>query len=139
MKTKKYLFPILVIIFVVAVIIAFSLYEKVSALKVNPSAVAQQQTNDIVARVGKLILLPTGETPTVATVSDPSKLADQPFFAKAKAGDEVLLYQNAKEAYLYDPVANKILEVAPINLGDTSAPTPATTPAKTTTTTTKKK
>ena len=134
MKIKIYLFPILVLIFVIAVIVAFSLYEKVSALKTDPNVVAQQQTDDLVARVGKLILLPTGETPTIATVSDPSKLADQPFFAKAKVGDKVLLYQNAKKAYLYDPVANKILEVAPINLGTPATPTPATK-----TTTTKKK
>jgi hypothetical protein len=41
------------------------------------------------------------------------------------------LFPNARKAYLYDPVANKILEVAPINLGDTgpavdSASVPAT-------------
>ena len=72
---------------------------------------------DIVSRAGKLIILPEGEVPTIATVSDPEKLKDQPFFAKAKVGDKVLLYQNARKAYLYDPVNNKILEVAPISLG----------------------
>src|SRR6185437_8321257 len=35
------------------------------------------QTAQIIAEVGALIELPQGETPTVATVTDPSKLAGQ--------------------------------------------------------------
>ena len=33
-----------------------------------------------------------------------------------KNGDKVLIYSQAGKAYLYDPVINKLLEVAPINL-----------------------
>jgi hypothetical protein len=51
-------------------------------------------------------------------ISDPEKLKGQAFFAKAKIGDNVLIYTASKKAYLYDPVANKILEVAPIDFGD---------------------
>ncbi|HVZ24207.1 MAG TPA: hypothetical protein VG871_24210 [Vicinamibacterales bacterium] len=75
---------------------------------------AAREVQDIVARVGRLIELPEGETPTVATVTDPDKLADQPFFANAKKGDDVLLYTKAKKAYLYDPAADKLVDVAPI-------------------------
>jgi len=71
----------------------------------------------IVEKVGRLIELPKGETPTVATVSDPQKLHDQAFFLHAKAGDIVLLYTGAHEAYLYDPVQDKLVEVAPITTG----------------------
>jgi hypothetical protein len=79
-----------------------------------------------------LIILPTSEDPTVATVTDVEKLKDQPFFANAKNGDKVLIYTQAKKAILFDPVANKIVEVAPINIGDstkakTSTPKPVTT------------
>ena len=31
-------------------------------------------------------------------------------------GDKVLIYSNAKKAYLYDPVSDKIINIAPLNL-----------------------
>jgi hypothetical protein len=86
------------------------------------------KSDDMVARVGALIDLPVGETPTIATVSDPSKLEGQAFFAKAKKGDVVLIYTTAREAYLYDPARNKLIEVAPIT---TSTATATTSPAQT--------
>jgi hypothetical protein len=93
-------------------------YRQLSLLKANPEKIAQEELQSIVSRVGKLIALPEGEDPTIATVSDPTLLQSQPFFAKAKAGDKVLLYANAKKAILYDVAANKILEVAPIVIGN---------------------
>ncbi|MBP9669332.1 MAG: hypothetical protein KBE09_03515 [Candidatus Pacebacteria bacterium] len=75
---------------------------------------ALAQVDDLVAEVGRLIVLPENEVPTVATVTEPEKLKDQLFFANAKMGDKVLLYTEAKKAYLYDPVAKKLIEVAPI-------------------------
>lgn len=70
---------------------------------------------DTIARVSELIVLPEGEDPTVATVTDPEKLRDQPFFDNAKAGYRVLLYTKARKAYLYDPEAHRLIEVAPIS------------------------
>lgn len=106
--------------------------QKTEAAKANPQALAQEEVKKVVAEVGKLIALPTGETPTVATVTDITKLKDQPFFAKAKNGDKVLIYSNAKRAILYDPVLKKVLDVAPINVGSSSAQiaTPAAAPKK---------
>ena len=68
--------------------------------------------------VGKIFVLPKNEIPTIATVSDPSALKNQAFFADAKKGDKVLIYTNAKKAILYDPVIKKIINVAPVNTGD---------------------
>lgn len=76
------------------------------------------EVEELVAQVEKLILLPEDEIPTVATVADLEELKDQPFFFHAKVGDKVLLYNNAKKAYLYNPVDNKIIEVAPIGFGN---------------------
>ena len=75
-----------------------------------------EEVEELVAAVGKLIVLPKGEDPTVASVSDPDKLKDQPFFANAKIGDKVLIYTKARKAYLYDPKQNKLLEVAPLTV-----------------------
>lgn len=84
----------------------------------------QQAEAAIVARVGKLVLLPAGETPTIATVSNPDKLRDQPFFANAKEGDKMLVYTIARKVYLYDPVNNILLNVAPLNIDTTTPTTP---------------
>ncbi len=66
------------------------------------------------------MLLPEGETPTVATVSDLKPLKGQAFFAHATVGDKVLIYASAQKAILYNPRDKKIIEVAPISLGSTS-------------------
>jgi hypothetical protein len=54
----------------------------------------------------------------VATVSDASKLQSQQFFAKAQNGDKVLIFTNAKRAVLYRPSTNKVIEYAPVNIGN---------------------
>jgi hypothetical protein len=114
---KKYLLPVLGGLLILLAASTLYFFLQVSNLKQDPEALARKEAEELVAVVGKLILLPKDELPTVATVSDPSKLSDQAFFAKAKVGDKVLLYPNAQKAYLYDPKANRVLEVAPINLG----------------------
>ena len=115
MNIKKFSIPVLLALLVIAIVASLYLYSEVSALKQDPDALAQKEAEELVAIVGKLIILPPNEIPTIATVSDPTKLAGQAFFAKAKVGDKVLLYPTARKAYLYDPKTNKILEVAPIN------------------------
>ncbi len=82
----------------------------------DPAALQARQTQDLVAKVGTLIVLPD-EAPTVATVSDASKVRDQKFFAGAQNGDTLLAYPKAMEAILYRPSQNKIIAVAPIVLG----------------------
>jgi hypothetical protein len=76
-----------------------------------------------IARVRRHIMLPTNETPTLAIVSNVEALKSQAFFANAKNGDKVLVYTNAKKAYLYDPIADVIVEVGPIVITPPS-PTP---------------
>jgi hypothetical protein len=66
------------------------------------------------------MVLPSDEAPALAKVSDPTALGGQSFFKNAKVGDIVLMYQKAARAILYDPVINKILEVAPITTTATS-------------------
>lgn len=112
---KKFLIPILLALLVALSVTAFLLYKKANSLD-SQSPSASNDSDKILASVRSLILLPEGEVPTIATVTDLEKLKDQPFFAKAKIGDKVIMYPKAKKAYLYDSEANKILEVAPIAL-----------------------
>jgi len=77
---------------------------------------------ETIAAVGKLIMLPEGEEPTVATISDIEKLKDQAFFTHAQNGDKVLIYTTAKKAILYRAETNKIIDVAPVNMGGAASP-----------------
>src|SRR3989344_791488 len=104
----------------VAVLISagFSVFfwNEARSLKAIPQRTAQEETQKLLANVSALIVLPEGETPTIATVADPELLKEQPFFANAKTGDQVLIYTNARKAILYNPENNRIVEVAPINI-----------------------
>ena len=96
----------------------FFQYQKTQNLLKNPSVLGANEVKAIVSEVGKLIQLPQNEDPTIATVSDKSKLSDQPFFKSSENGDKVLIYTKSKKAILYRPSISKIIEVAPVNLGD---------------------
>ncbi len=83
----------------------------------------QAEIQSLVKKVGNLIVLPEGEMPTVATVSDPDALKGQAFFEGAKKGDKVLIYTNAKKAILFDPGVGKVVNIAPLSIGNTSTQT----------------
>lgn len=83
------------------------------------------QNQVLISQISKLMELPPGETPTIASVTDKDKLQNQPFFTKAQNGDRVLIYVDAKKAILFRPSLNKIIDVAPVNISSSSAsPTP---------------
>lgn len=107
------------VILVATVSIGFALYlnNQVSSLKNDPARAAQEEIKKYVADISRSVVLPQNETPTLATISDPDKLKDQAFFKKAKKGDKVLIYKNAKKIILYDPEAKKVIEIAPIDVG----------------------
>jgi hypothetical protein len=115
---------VLPVVAVVALALAGYFYSQVRQLKQNPQAIAQQESADLVNKIGKLMVLPAGEVPTVATVSDPEALKDQPFFTLSQKGDKVLIYAQAKKAILYSVLLNKIIDVAPLNIGTQKAVTP---------------
>ena len=79
---------------------------------------AEQESQDLVEKVGKLMELPS-EEPVVATVSDKTKLADQPFFAKAENGDKVLIFSENSVAVIYRESADKIINSGPIAITST--------------------
>ena len=83
----------------------------------DSEAQAKQEAQELVARVSELIVLPE-EEPVIATVADPALLADQPFFTNAQVGDKVLIFNGARKAVLYNPTENRIIEVAPLTIGE---------------------
>lgn len=125
-QLPKFLLRWLVIVVVVAVCGAggalFIAWQRPEILGLSKAVVGTKQEVDVLlTEVKKLIVLPD-EQPTVATVSDVDKLRDQPFFASAQNGDKVLIFTNAKKAILYRPSAHLIIDVAPVNIGQSATP-----------------
>ena len=104
---------------------SYSMYQEsqqeLLKVKNNPQAIVQGEAKALIAKVGTLVSLPAGENPTIATVTDKTKLKSQSFFAKAENGDKVIIYTQARKAYLYSSKLNKVLEVAPVNIGSNPA------------------
>lgn len=97
------------------------------------SAQVQSDIDSLVTEVGKLIVLPADERPTVATISDVEKVKDQPFFKNAQNGDKVLIYTNARKAILYRESEKKVIEVGAVNINQatpsaSASPQPTATP-----------
>lgn len=103
--------------------------QALGAYKTNPQEAAKAEVQRYVDEVGKLYALPQDEEPSVATVSDITKLKDQPFFAKAQNGDVTLIYTNAKLAVLYRPGSKQIINVSAVTIDQNAQPAPATPPA----------
>lgn len=141
-RNKKRGSPRLMTVIVVLVVIgliaglAFLLNDR-RQLKGEVAKLSQVQQTDpdsedkqLIAAVGRLIEVPIDESPTVATVVDAEKVKTQAFFINAQNGDKVLLYTKASKAIIYRPSTNKIIEVAPVNLGNTQAQGTTTAPKK---------
>lgn len=130
-KLKRYLLTgfvvILILGFGVASIYFYTKYQKSQQLLGDSTVAAGEDTRKIVAAVGKLMELPTGEEPTVATVTNVEQLRSQDFFKRAQNGDNVIIYEKAGKAILYRSSVNKIIDVSPVQIN----PNVATGSAKT--------
>lgn len=112
---------ILALALIVSLVVLASLYVSYLNLKKEMNylqdpqaqqARAKREIQDLVAQVGKLMVLPEGE-PTVATVVDAEALAkEQEFFKDAKNGDKVLIYKD--KAILFNVAESRIVNVGPV-------------------------
>ena len=110
----------------------YSQYQHAQEQLKNPDRTASEQTQAVINRIGKLINLPPGDgkdnEPTLATVQDKTKLKEQAFYKDAENGDQLLVYIKAKQAFLYRPSTNKLINVGPLIIGDQGQATPSATP-----------
>lgn len=117
---KRILIVVGCIVFAVAIGMAIFFYWQYSMIKSNPDSVSQQKTNHVVEQVSKIYALPS-EKPTVADITDKDKLKDQAFFKDAENGDHLLIFADTKLAIIYRESSNKLINVGPISLEDTTA------------------
>lgn len=89
---------------------AIELKKTKSQVKTTQDAMKQDEIKRLVAEVSKVARLPENETPSIATITDVSKLKDQSFFKDAKNGDILLVFNQSGKAILYDPKDKKIVD-----------------------------
>lgn len=110
---------------IVIVALAFSVFMfmqyREAKTKLQPAAASKKQVTSLVGSVAKLAVVPTDETPTVITVLDAEKVNNQTFYADAKDGDKVLVFNKKKRAILYRPSTNQIVNIAPIVVAPSGA------------------
>jgi len=108
------LIGVLIIIAGIAIFLYFDTQNKfknisLSSVVPTPSA---QDIKDIVDRLSRHMLLPD-ETPRMITITNSDVLKKtQPFFTKAKDGYKLLIY--GEKVIMYDPVTDKIIDIAAI-------------------------
>lgn len=85
------------------------------------------EIQDLLAKIGKHILLPSDEEPTIATIVDAEKLSqEQAFYQNVVNGDKVLIYMQAQKAVIYRENGDVLVNVGPVYTN-----TPATEPTAT--------
>lgn len=125
-------FFVFVVVFILLVvgsirgIVYYRKYQSVKNMLPNPNVTPVDEVTDLLNRVGKLMVLPKDETPSIRTISDLEKVKGQSFFANASLGDKLLVYEKNKKAILYNPTKNVIVEVGPVLL-PTNTPEPQPT------------
>lgn len=91
-----------------------------------------REIKELSTKIGKVVALPDGEVPTLATVTNKEKLDNQPFFQKAENGDKILIYSTAGKVVLYRPSVGKVIDMTTVSVTKEAPPetvTPETPPA----------
>lgn len=109
---KKHILYLFVFLIILVIVLLFLLVKFVFLKK----DIIKTEVEVLVEKVGEHMFLPYGEIPSLATVTEPEKLKGQSFFENAKEGDKVLIYSKSQKAILYDPNADKIVNIAPVSL-----------------------
>lgn len=139
-RDNNKLIKILLILLVVTVIglvsVLFSYYNTSKKLRSLSTTAGQKEAtkkeiDELVKKISKLIVLPTDETPTLATITDATGLAkSQSFYLGSNNGDKVLIYFKAQKAYIYNPNKDILVNVGPVYIeqgGKTASSTDNTT------------
>lgn len=143
-KNRKLKLIVIGLLIVLATVFGFLYYKYPQALGMKTSAEKAQakveaEAKDILAQVGKLIMLPVDETPAIFEITDPQMLiAQQSFFTGAEKGDKLLIYKTLARAIVYSPSRNLIVNVGPVTQEQMPSQ-PTTPPVKTTTSSDTKK
>jgi hypothetical protein len=73
-------------------------------------------SSEIYEKVGKHMILPTGETPTVVPVTNKEELGNEELFKNVQNGDMFLVFTESKLAVVYRESEDKIVTVSTLDL-----------------------
>lgn len=133
-KKKRMRKPKLLTLFLVLVLLAlaagsFFLYKKYNETKKEVEKLStvqgqqelnKTQVNQLLGEMRAIIVLPKGEDPVVATITDVSKLNKNAFYKEAQNGDRVVVFAEAKKAFIYRPSTKTIINVGSFQLDQQS-------------------
>lgn len=115
MKRNRIVNILIILIALIAISFGLYFYYKLNKIENDSGITVQKDLEILLQKVGRLYLMPEGEQPTVATVSDPEVLKGQSFFTSSKKGDKVLIFTRAGKAVLYRPSVDKIVEITTVS------------------------
>lgn len=116
-KSGKFILVVLVVM-LVGGSIGFGAYalKKYQDVKKNPGSVVANNNKVLLDKLGKILQLPTGEDPQIASVSDKSKLGSDPFFRDVENNDYLIVYTKARRIIVYRESANKVINQGPFTI-----------------------
>lgn len=112
---RRFWLPLVIVATVLIVGSAF-LVGRYSVYQLHPELSDAERAQGVLIKVSKLIELPQGELPQMATIEDAASVKSaQPFLISAQNGDILIVYTQAQTALLYRPSLNKLIAVGPIS------------------------
>lgn len=125
-SAKGKIWLILLVCFTIGIAIAGSILSyKYHILSTKPEEAQTLQTNILLKKVSNLVLLPQ-DSPTIAEITDISKLNQQTFFSRAENQDLLLIYTKDNITVLYRPSSNKVINIGSLNPPQAESSTSAT-------------
>lgn len=119
---RRFWLAILLLVILALVAGAF-FFGRHSVYQAHPELSGAEQATAVLAKVAKLIELPQGEMPQMATIEDAESVKTlQPFLVNAQNGDILIVYATAQTALLYRPSTNKLIAVGPVTNEQPSLP-----------------
>lgn len=115
MSTSSKSFKILVVIITLVAVISVL---KSFLVKKDQKEIVRVQNERTINAISKLMLLPP-EEPVVATVREAEALRkEQPFYANVSNGDQLLLFPKARQAVIYSPSRNIIVNAGSLTIAN---------------------
>lgn len=115
-KNRKFLFigAGLILVIIVGGIVYWQFSRSSESTQAAQETAVRSENEALLAQVQQHIILPEGEEPTIATIDNADDLANaQDFFQNSQNGDKLIIYQNARRAFIYSPSRDIVVAAGP--------------------------